>query len=188
MSHFSVETIAGCTVLRGSVPIPQFTALAKTLPRNAVLDLGAASRMGASFVMGTQEQLNALRAMNLPAGPQVQEDLAKARAAGLSSEATAWLDGYDRGNSSNSLFAATTGVRVSGSGAHIPLDAADLQRCVMLVHQVPEVRSNLCKAGVLSASWKKLADNWAEFERLLAGSDRAELRAALKGLEGTLCG
>lgn len=68
----------------------------------------------------------------------------------------------DVGMSSKAMAAASTGH--AGGKSH-PWDPSDLNRCIKLLHEVPEVRENLEKVAQLSKSWKKLIERWDELEK-----------------------
>jgi hypothetical protein len=131
-------------------------------------DSAVSARMGATLAFGTPEALDRLRAANLPAGPAVQREIAAARAAGLSEVAIRWLDGYERGSSSDALFSVTTGVQVGNPerARALPGSPDDLDRCLELARNVPEVRDNLERARTLGEKWARLLDHWQELASL----------------------
>ena len=163
MDTYSVEIRNGCTIMRGSVPIAHFAALAKTGSRDDVIDVDLARRLDASFVFGHPRDLVELGknapAVKLPAA-----------AAKLSAEARAWLETGERGASSEALFDATLDCTVAvGPGgnkrAH-PHDPADLLRCIKMLDAVPEARASLFLAAELSPEWSRLVDHWAVFSEM----------------------
>lgn len=57
----------------------------------------------------------------------------------------------------------TTGKK---EGLHIayPHDPADLNRCLLLLNQVPELREHIHKMAVLCDQWRRLVENWDSLE------------------------
>jgi hypothetical protein len=74
-----------------------------------------------------------------------------------------WLmKGENVGNSSKAMAAAATGH--IGKPSH-PYDPADFNRCLVLCHQVPEVKDNFHLIKEISPTWSKLIDRWDEVEK-----------------------
>jgi hypothetical protein len=46
-----------------------------------------------------------------------------------------------------------------------PYDPADLNRCLLLLDAVPEIRDNMDKVAGISETWAKLVDRWDEVEQ-----------------------
>jgi len=46
-----------------------------------------------------------------------------------------------------------------------PEDPSDFDRCLVLLNEVPELRSELPRMSEISESWKVLVDNWDLIER-----------------------
>lgn len=62
-----------------------------------------------------------------------------------------------------------------------PLDPADLNRCLLLLEAVPEIRQNMDKLAEMSSTWAKLVARWDELERCFldeAGLDWSKERFA----------
>lgn len=45
-----------------------------------------------------------------------------------------------------------------------PLDPSDLNRCLLMLKAIPEVRDHFDKVAALSPIWKRLIDRWDEIE------------------------
>ena len=61
METYTVELRDGCTILRGSVPVKHFAALAEAGSKDDVIDVVLAQRLGANFVFGHPTDIEALR-------------------------------------------------------------------------------------------------------------------------------
>lgn len=46
-----------------------------------------------------------------------------------------------------------------------PYDPDDLNRCLLLLEAVPEIRDNMNKVAGISATWTKLVARWSEVEQ-----------------------
>ncbi len=67
---YRVETRGGVKLIFGSLPIDDFEALIKTLPRDSLLDPDVARICDANFAMGSQTDLARLRESETPAAIQ----------------------------------------------------------------------------------------------------------------------
>jgi hypothetical protein len=168
---YTVEMILGCKVVSGTLPLRDSAQIMQSMGKDAELDIAMAHRIGAKLVMGAPKDLAALRAAGLPPGHQVSQDLARAKTAGLSEAACDWLDGYDRGNSSDALFSVCTGVTVGSGTKSLPRDLADLGRCVRAAASVPEIGANLARAKSMGPDWASLVDEWENLGQLVAAKD-----------------
>jgi hypothetical protein len=91
-----------------------------------------------------------------------------------------WLATGQTGESSKALAFCFAGIK--GRSDH-PLDPADFNRCLLLIHTYPEMRSLLPKAKALSPTWSKIIDHWDEIEQTFldeAGLDWRKANAAPK--------
>ena len=104
---YTVQRVGACTIIYGAVPISDFTRLTRGQPKTAVMDSAMARRLDATFVVGTPAALDDLRRMGLPFGARFRAELDRARSAGLSEQALAWLCGDERGMSSDAIFSIT---------------------------------------------------------------------------------
>lgn len=179
-ADYSVQRIHGCTIIRGSLPISDLVALTSGQDKRVVIAPTIGSRLGACMVFGTPEALEDLKAANLPACTRVQEEIAAARSAGLGQDAIDWLDGYERGSSSECLFTLATGVKVGFGGHYLPHDSGDFGRCLNLVRSVAAVRDNLDKVRA-EPEWGRVIDRWQELERLYEEQAHSEVRDRLRG-------
>jgi hypothetical protein len=62
MSAYTVESVHGCKIIRGQVPLGDMAALMTTAPKGAEMDLQLAKRIGATMVFGSTEGMARLRA------------------------------------------------------------------------------------------------------------------------------
>lgn len=74
-----------------------------------------------------------------------------------------WLLFGDTGQSSKAMAAASIGRLERGSYPH---DLSDLNRCMKLLQEVPEVRESIPLMTTLNPEWKGLSENWEELEGL----------------------
>lgn len=84
-----------------------------------------------------------------------------------------WLDSWDRGTSSETLYVALTGAPLEGHDRHgVPIDPADFGRCHRLLAVAPDWRARLNKPGTvrileaLCPGWARLVARWDDLERL----------------------
>lgn len=97
-----------------------------------------------------------------------------------------FVSSADKGISSEAMAAAFLGKAPNAmwamSGNH-PRDPADFNRCLLLLHHVPEARKHMKKVAALSDVWSKLVDRWEEVESCFldeAGLGWSKDRAAPK--------
>lgn len=147
----------------GSQPLDFISKGAKLCGKGSVLNQDVARMAGANFAFGQPECFAELhRRLEIGAFTvQCQET------PGLSVAATNWLATGSRGLSSNTMFTVLTGVdALGGSRKSYPHDPDDLDRCLRLLHAVPELRQLLQKMSEVSPEWAALIVNWEEIERL----------------------
>ena len=79
-----------------------------------------------------------------------------------------WLAGPDTGLSSEAMAFCRLGIERRGhwDGTEHPHDPSDLNRCLLLVEQVPEVRDAFGDIACLSDEWNMIIDHWDELREL----------------------
>lgn len=90
-----------------------------------------------------------------------------------------WFGNGDVGISSRCLALTALGIKPKDTG--YPRDPADLNRCLMLLATVPELRAHLYMLSVVSPEWAALVNRWSEIEQLFlreAGLDWSVARSA----------
>ena len=93
-----------------------------------------------------------------------------------------WYATGERGLSSEAIARTTAGLSMgNGRDSRVPLDAADLRRCVLLLRAVPEAYEN----GVLVLAakyrnWRELAAVWPQLERTLTGEMGQDLALSVR--------
>lgn len=75
-----------------------------------------------------------------------------------------WLANGKTGVSSKTM-AFWLAFSIKMDDAYHPLDPADLDRCLMLLDQVPELRPHLSQMRLLGPYWDALVTNWECIER-----------------------
>lgn len=91
-----------------------------------------------------------------------------------------WIGTGRVGASSKAMALAVVGA--PNDGSH-PYDPADLNRCLLLLADVPEIRQHMCKVSEISVTWEKLVKRWAELEKCFieeAGFDWSKSERAPK--------
>lgn len=167
--NYSLKVINSVTIVYAEfLSLALMSKLMRGGGRHDVLDIALANRIGAILAFGSATDLAVFRKTNPPAGPVVLAEIARAKSFVLSEAAIAWLDGYDRGASSNALFAVACFplkiLDLHGPALiAAPHDDADFGRCQRLMQLVPEVASGMHKAAGLSPEWavttKRLAQS-----------------------------
>lgn len=155
--------IKGVVVLGyGPQPLTFLSKASKVCGEDAILDQDVARMAGANFAIGQPAALADLR-QRLEAGAQIAQ---RVETPNLSMAAINWLSCGRRGLSSNALFSTLTGVNALGDDKpRHPHDPADLDRCLRLLNEVPELRPLLPKMADVSPQWAALIANWDEIER-----------------------
>lgn len=170
---YTLTERAGCTLVRGEVPISSLAKLMKASGRHAILDPDLARLADATMAWGAPSAVEALR-RELRA-----EKLAAARAGkpmdGLSAAAQEWLLAGEHGLSACAIFWRLTGtkppiLRGDRGFAH-PHDPDDLRRCMLLLEQVPELSGRIGEMRGASRHWDALIPGW----ETLCGSMAAEI-------------
>lgn len=170
---YTVETREGCTLVTGSVPVTQLTALMSAAGKGAVLSDNLARLAGVQFAWGLPADVDALedklRAEKLAGLISGQTDAAKN---GLSEDARRWLAVGEQGMSSCSIFWRLTGFKPDYLAddryySH-PHDPGDLRRCMLLLDQVPEFKGRMREMAGCSPEWDALAEPWDDLCATLA--------------------
>lgn len=158
------SALAGIVVFGyGPQPIDFLSKAAKIAGEGAVLDQDAARMAGAHFAIGQPELFAELR-QRLELGALIAQ---KQDTPHLSLAATTWLANGRRGISSDTMFTVMTGVDATRYGyqSH-PHDPDDLDRCLALLHDVPELRAKLPLMAKASPEWAALIAVWDQLEAL----------------------
>lgn len=145
----------------GPQPIDFFKNATKSCGKDAVVAPDVARMAGANLAAGAPAALDALRA-RLVAGALKDQ---QASTPGLSPAATRWLACGRRGTSSNTMFQTLTGVdALQDNYPSHPHDPDDLDRCLQLLADVPELRERLSQMSSVSPEWAALIANWRQIE------------------------
>lgn len=160
--RYTVEHRGRWVLVFGALPISMFSALAKGMPKSAVVSPRIAMLAGANLATGPAEDMAALEAELAP------QALARARqqyaGRGLSEAAVRWLGVGQRGLSSEAMFAHLSGVLPVESNTRrlsaYPDDADSLARCRLLLEEVPELAPRLQKMAEVSGHWAAVVQQW----------------------------
>lgn len=167
-ASYTVEVHDGCRIVRGAVPVHEMGKLLAMGEEGDVLDTRLAHQIGATRVFGSQEGLAALRAKGLPLSRERIEQIAAAKAAGLSAAAVDWVRAGDRGKSSETIFTHLTGVSLRTPEAYgLPGDPSDFGCCRKLLEAVPELEPELHRLAQLGPAWAALVVRWQEIASLM---------------------
>jgi len=82
----------------------------------------------------------------------------------ISKKAQDWLLFGEHGASSEAIFTKLTGMPFNNSH---PSDPSDFRRCMLLLKQVPELKSHLNEMAKVSPAWDALVEHWDEIASLL---------------------
>lgn len=74
-----------------------------------------------------------------------------------------WFANGDVGLSSTVIACKISGIDYKGK--EHPQDPSDLNRCFMLLHEIPEAKKYLYLVKNVSPTWSKLIENWDELEK-----------------------
>ena len=74
-----------------------------------------------------------------------------------------WFGNGRVGQSSKCMAVYLTTGEISCGGSY-PHDPDDLNRCLLLLNEVPELREHLHKMAKVNSTWKNLVDNWDALE------------------------
>lgn len=158
---FSVTTQEGCTIVKGSVPMMMMANLMKGQPKDSVIDMHLGSLFGATLVFGSPENLKKLRGL----APQRPVDETRFSRSQLTPGARKWIQAGEHGMSSVYLFWALTGYSMTGSepSCHVPIDPADLRRCILMLDTC-ELNADFTEFAFPDSAtgWSKLQDRWEQ--------------------------
>jgi hypothetical protein len=168
-NEYRVQSLGGCKIIWGDVPINDFQYLTKMVDENAIMDSSLANKIGANFVLGSPEDIAALKLRDdLPISEARLRDVALLREKGLNiSEPTQsalqnWLINGERGSSSNAICKVLHGVP-ENAGINYPHDPADFRRCHLFLAETHS-RHLIHKMSGISKEWTALVKRWDEIE------------------------
>lgn len=156
---YTIRYLHECRVVFGLVPADDVMMLAHGYGRKALMAMDLAARFGATYVIGTEKQLAALRAAKLPPNERWQAEASAARAAGLPALSEWLLDG-NRGRSAEAIATQLFGIPAAANKNH-PHDSADLVRCLQLL-DCTGTPDRIDRMRDVSPEWAALVANWPE--------------------------
>lgn len=152
-TEYTIHIRGGCTFLFGAIPIDHFTALTKTAGKKAIVATQLAQLAGASAAWGLPADVDALtahmRAETLRANPQL-------------TPLGRWLKVGERDESSNAIVAHLRQVSGVSNQRAYPRDPDDLQRCIKLLLDVPDLQGDFHRMAEVSPVWASLVSKWQD--------------------------
>lgn len=169
ITEYRVVVRDGCTLIFGAMPIPHFTALAGAGDEAGVVSMELQQLTGATFAWGPQAACKAL------ADALRTQTLSAMHGA---NPLQRWLKVGERGESSNAIVAHLRKVAgITNLKAH-PHDPDDLQRCLKLLDEVPELKADFQRMREVSPVWAALVDNWTAITEAFHAEAGPEWRTA----------
>lgn len=171
--EYRVERRFGCKIIWGSIPINDLVNLTKDADPKIMMSTDLPNKIGAAFVFGTKEDLEAMRNHpDLPISGTRIVEAERARREGYPEAFAQWLIHGDRGLSSNAIAQSVTGVIKGEKLKSHPHDPSDLGRCLEVIEvlkcdKLSEDDILKCMVGV-SETWRNLVFNWPELKKLHA--------------------
>jgi hypothetical protein len=160
---FSVTTQEGCTIVKGSVPMMMMANLMKGQPKDSVIDMHLGSLLGATLVFGTPKNLKKLRLL-AHVRPVNESQFVASQ---LKPGARDWIEFGEHGMSCVYLFWALTGYSMTGSepSCHVPIDPADLRRCILMLDTC-ELNDDFAEFAFPDSAigWSSLQERWKQLE------------------------
>lgn len=185
-AKFSIEVVHDCRIVYGCVPLSQMAMLMHGMSKHALMDITTADRIGASMVIGEPENLEKLRAANLPPSERRREEFRAALGLNLPSVAQ-WLLEGERGRSSNAMCKRMYGVPQSAGTDH-PHDPSDLLRCLRFL-DATDSHAKVALMADVSPGWAALVPEWDALAALVreefgAGNSAPKTYAAMQSCLG----
>lgn len=162
-NSYTVQTIEGCRLVFGSVPLMEMSLLLTGFSKNAVMACDIADKIGATLVVGEPDQLEVLRKMDLPISDKRCSEAAIATKANLPNVAN-WLMNGERGLSSNALCKHLFHLDINAGREH-PRDPDDLRRCFEFIKSTNS-RDKLHLMESISPDWASLVKYWSALEKM----------------------
>lgn len=174
---YRIQNIERCRLVFGSVPINDFEMLLHGFSKKAVMAIDIADRLGATFVFGEPDDIERLKALDLPVSEKRQRDANAAIKAMVPDNVVDWLLKGERGKSSNTLCHAFYGIPFNNDNDY-PRDPSDLRRCLAFLELLPIQKDEMLKKmKAISPEWEKIVGQWDG----LVSSYADELSASKKG-------
>lgn len=161
---FTVTRIGGCRIVHGSVPVNEFAMLTHGFSKKAVVAVDIANFIGATFVIGEPDDIEALRKAELPPSSKRALEAEGALLRGVPKAVADWMCTGERGMSSEALCKHLFGVP-SDAGNEYPVDYDDLQRCLKFM-DATQAHGRIGEMAAVSPAWQRLAARWPEIVAL----------------------
>lgn len=165
---YRVESKYGCRIIWGSVPVTDLLKLMEGENEELLVATDIASKIGASFVIGRKDNLEAMRNDHqLPVSPKRLAEAEKALRDGWPMSFSDWLTDGDRGRSSDAIAQRVTGIGDIHGKPNIshPYDACDFKRCLAVIEALTGDKISegdiLTKMITVSPEWRAIIWSWA---------------------------
>ncbi len=163
--EYTIRILHGCKIVTGTVPVEDFVGLAAGFSSRAIMAVDIAHRIGAVFVIGEPEDIEALRQMDLPISEARQLEAGAAEKQELPAAVVEWLKNGERGASSEAMCKAMFGGPWNVAKTAYPLDPSDLSRCLKFMDIVDDSDYwRMVKLKDVSVEWSSLINHWDELK------------------------
>ena len=166
----SLEKRCGCTIAYGKVPLSVLHDVINDSPGDTVFfDTKTARSLGASFVLGTERNLEELRRSLEIEGLSTSQETTirrdqKQTAPTIPAAVQKWLSSGDRGLSSDTMCRRFFGVP-KGENT-VPLDPSDFVLCLKFLEET-KTQNRINEMKSVSKEWEGLVANWNALTRML---------------------
>jgi hypothetical protein len=170
MKSYTMEVRDEAVIVRGSVPIGDARNIQKFGESFGfdIIDACVGYCLGAVMVLTDKEGAVKLRA-------EIDE-----QNAGKSPE-DAWISGWDRGISSETIFHVMTGRPMLGR-VGVPHDPDDFGRCYRLLEKFPGWKQRIREVAEQYPEWARIVEHWDWLSAMYAAGDNKTLYARIQEL------
>ena len=169
--NYSIHVSSRYVEVKGSpIPLDQVSAIVAFANKLKfrIMDVGIAQARGAIFFFTSKKF-----------SKEIRDEVDAKLAAEETNAELRWLNGYDTGKSSLTIFETMTGRPCQSQGEH-PHDIDDFARCFRLLELFPQWRARMNeipKKFKKSKEWKALVKQWSFLESLYSGVGDSGVRA-----------
>lgn len=167
---FSLEKRCGCTIAYGKVPLSVLHDVINDSPGDTFFfDTKTAHSLGASFVLGTERDLEELRRSLEREGRAISQENTIRKDPNQTTPkipevVRKWLSSGDRGLSSDTMCRRFFGVPKGENAA--PLDPSDFVLCLKFLEET-KTQNRIHEMKFVSKEWEGLVANWDALTKML---------------------